>query len=142
MLAPWWQTFRDTVILTLEHSRITMTLFGLVFALLGAGLIAALFMRFQSRPYYIRSGAYSVGIDEQVIQNTLQAYCQERFAGYTVQTEARVRSQKLSISMHLPKSPKENHKSLLNQLEKELKDILANVFGYRKRFVLIISFED
>jgi uncharacterized protein YjeT (DUF2065 family) len=142
MLAPWWLNFRKAIMAVLEQGGVTLSLFGMVFALIGIGLLMLLSSRFQQKSYYIRSGPYSVSVDPNVLQNTLQAYCQERFPGYQVASQAHISNDKLSIAMQLPRIPKESHKHTLNQIEKELREVLVNVFGYRKRFDLIVNFED
>ncbi|TXI40271.1 MAG: hypothetical protein E6Q59_03740 [Nitrosomonas sp.] len=142
IVIPWSQGTREATLLFLEGSKVTLCLFGIAFVVLGSSLLVHQLLGLRPRRYYLRSGSQSTAVENQVINDTLQAYCSERFPGRAVLSNVQIGSKQLSIALTLPPAPKELQKPLLNELEKEIREVLDRIFGYQKTFALTAIFEE
>lgn len=142
IILPWSETTREATVLFLEHSKLTLCLLGIAFIVIGSSLLVHQFLSLRKRPYYLRSGSKSTAVDKCVLDQTLQAYCNERFPGRSVLSQVHVADKQLSIKLALPSAPKEIQKPLLDELEKEIREVLERIFGYRKAFQLTATFDE
>lgn len=140
LILPWFQGFKEMIVAVIEDSQITLSLFGAAFLVLGISLLAHQLLSLRRRPYFIKSGPLSISIDPQILEKTLQTFCQERFPTQTVLVQSRINNRQITIGLCLPKMAIERQKPLLQQLESELTDLLAKLFGYRKSFELVATF--
>ncbi len=143
ILVPWSSSVRDLIAHVLLEGRITLFIFGVIFVAVGCWLVGYLLKASRRRRYYIKAGSVSVSIDEKVIDKYLQVYLKERMPGVHVRSRAELRDDhRLHIGLRLPPVPSDKQRSLVEEIEGEVRDLLARVCGYHKPFHLTATFED
>lgn len=79
IILPWFPRLKTAAVEFIVEHTLILSLFGLGFALIGLSIV--IYALLSSRRHYteIRTGAYAVTLDENVIRHYLESYWEERF---------------------------------------------------------------
>ncbi len=141
VLLPWSHKVSYTVETFLREGGATLFILGIAFLAFGATLIGYLLKASRQSRYYIKTGDYSVCVDERVLDEYLKTYWTERYPDFTIDSKIEIRDDKrLHIGLKLPAIDAPKQRPFVESLEYELKDLLVNVCGYRKPFHITATF--
>lgn len=141
-ITPASETMRLLVIDLLYDHSTALCLFGLACFVVGAALLFHLTVSSRRRHYRIRSGPYEISVDKDLVTSYLQDYFRQRYPQAEIPCNIMIKSDQLRIAADLPKTPRNEQKSLLKTIEKELQELFASRLGYSRPFRLFISFAE
>lgn len=141
MLFPLISGIKAQVISFLVENSLPLFLFGLGSTLIGAALAIHIILTSRRRYVTIRSGKKTISISEAVMQDYLSSYWKEIVPDREVPFRIQLKSHKIRILVDLPYFPKEEQKSLLEKIERDLNDLFRGIFGYQEALELEVSFQ-
>lgn len=89
----------------------------------------------------MRSGKRPIIIDEEILQQYLDAYWKRRFPNKEVPHQLRLKRETIRIIADLPKTPKDQQKELLNDVQDELQDLFFKMLGYSHELLFALRFQ-
>ncbi len=139
-LIPWSTRLQELVVQFVRDHYVAVSLAGLGFLALGV-VLSMHWRRGTKRHYhYIRSGARSVAIDEQLVDSYLKSYWQDCFPELDIESQASLLNHQLQILVHFPPVSKAEQKQILTRVQNELEELLTQSIGYHEPFRLRATF--
>lgn len=124
----------------LQNSWISY-LSSILFIAMGVVILINIKLSLKKQYYKIRTGGLLTCLDEHVFEQYLDTYWKELFPKNQVISRATIRKNKLHIEADLPHVPLSEQKPLLQQIEKDLNEILMKYLGYHQEYLISISFQ-
>lgn len=138
-----WSTYLQSVITQfILHNTLIISLFGLGFVLSGLSLIIHTLLKTRYRYMQIRTGHFSVALDEKIIYQYIDLYWQKIFPYTQVSFELTLKKNELEIVAELPSLPLIEQKNLLEQIKLDFSDMFGRILGYPHDVHLIASFKE
>ncbi len=139
-LVLWSPKVRTDLVQFILEDSLIIFLFGFCFFLIGATILLQVFFHMQKRHYSIRSKNNSIYISEEIFQEYLNSYWKQLFPKNEIPNEIALKKNKVHISAELPFMPIHQQKAILQRIENDLSELFNRLIGYRKEYVLSISF--
>lgn len=117
------------------------TLVGILFIAIGIGLLVRIRINSKKQYYEIKAGNHITCLDEKIFEKYLDTYWKELFPKNQVLSSVALRKNQLYITADLPYIPLEEQKTLLQQIENDLNDILIKYLGYHQEYLISINFQ-
>lgn len=141
IILPWSSHLQAATIRFLTENTLILSLFGLGFALIGLSLVIYTFLNTKHRYAYIKTGSHAVIIDENLIEQYLEAYWKERFPHQHIPFYLTIRKKSLQIVAHLPALPEAEQHLLLEGINHDFSSLFGDLLGYPHDVHLIASFD-
>lgn len=141
ILLPFSPTIRSDFIEFVLQNSIAISLFGFGFLLIGAVMLANLYLNTRHHYYNIRVGNRLVEVDEAIIHHYLNTYWNQLFPQQETPTRLRFKKNTIKIIADLPYSPESDRKELIERIQHDIQDIFKRILGYSHEFMLSISFQ-
>lgn len=138
----WSPEARTNFVQFILEDSLTIFLFGLSFFVMGLAMIIHTIINTKKRHYFIKSKNNSLYISEDVFQDYLNTYWMEQFPKHSIPNQIILKKNKAYITAELPFVPFNQQKALIQRIESDLSDIFSRLIGYRKEYVLSISFKN
>lgn len=142
LVLPWSTRMKDEIVRFIWEDTLILPLFGLGLISIGLSIIIYTFISSRHRYLHIKTGSRSVVVDENVIQNYLEAYWQEQFPNSHIPSHFKVKKDSIQIVADLPYLPQPEQKDFLERVSHDFKDIFGRLLGYHQEIQLIASFQD
>jgi len=142
IMIPWLPPIRTHIILFFLENTLALSLFGMVFLIIGVAIVANILISARHRYYRIRSGSHAVVVDEAVIQQYLDKYWSELFPDCEVPNKVMLKNNRIHVFANFPYLPLSEQKSVLKRIEEDLTDAFDRMLGYQKEFYLSASFRE
>jgi hypothetical protein len=114
---------------------------GFLFITIGIAILANIKLNIKKNYYHIKAGSHLTELDEKIFEQYLDTYWKELFPKLEVPSRAEIKKNKLYISAELPSIPLNEQKTLLQQIEKDLNEILIKYLGYHQEYIISINFK-
>lgn len=141
MLLPLFSGIKAQFIAFLVENSLPLFLFGLGSTLIGAALAIHIILNSRRRYVTIRSGKKTISVSEAVMQDYLSSYWKEVVPNRDVPFRVQLKNHKIRILADLPYFPKDEQKSLLEKIERDLNDLFRGILGYQDELEMEISFQ-
>lgn len=138
---PWSPPVRTFVVDWILQGSTDLMLFGIAFAVIGLYLIVYSLMHSRVRYHRIRSDDPTIMISEPLVQDYLGSYWQSLFPQSDIPFRLQMNKKKIAIQADLPFIPLDDQKEILKKIESELTELFRQIFGYRNRLDIAISFK-
>lgn len=116
-------------------------LFGFLFITVGVAILINIKLNVKKQYYKIKAGNKLTLLDEKIFEQYLDTYWKELFPKLEIPSHATIKNNKLYITANLPSVPLAEQKTLLQQVESDLNEILIKYLGYHQEYILSISFQ-
>ena len=140
ILIAWAPEFSNLIIQFLEEETLLLAWSGGTLIAIGIFLAVSLYMMNRRRYYHIRMGDLAAKVDEAVVDKYVSTYWKELFPGQEVACEVVVRKNRIEIIADLPHVPVDQQHDMAIRIEKDLKELFAQVLEYRNPFLFNVSF--
>lgn len=140
MMVPWSSTIRDQAVALIQQHSITIFLFGFSFAAIGIAVAFNILLNSKKSYYQFKVAEDLVSVDETIIQEYLQGYWKELFPENEIPSRLIVKHNKIHVIAEFPYMEIEEQRRLLEKIQRELREIFANLLDYRQQFQLSVSF--
>jgi hypothetical protein len=104
--------------------------FGLGFVGIGVSLILYTIFNAKRHQAYIKMGANSVSIGQELIERYLESYWQKSFPHHSIPFYLTIRKHSLQIVADLPPLPESEQPLFLEKIKSDLSDLFVRVLGY------------
>ncbi|CUI17204.1 conserved putative membrane protein [Candidatus Protochlamydia naegleriophila] len=138
---PWSSHLQAATIRFLTENALILSLFGLGFALVGLSIVIYTFLSTRHHYAHVRIGSRAVTIDENLIEQYLEAYWKERFPQHHIPFYLTIRNQSLQIVANFPHLPEPEQQLLLEGINQDFKGLFGDLLGYPHDVHLIASFD-
>lgn len=142
IILPWSPYLQTVTTQFILENTLILSLFGLGFALIGLSIVIYTILRTRHRYVQIRTGQLGVILDENVIQQYLEAYWQEHFPKSHVSFKLSFKKHSLQIVADLPALSHSEQKAFLEKVKDDFNDLFGRVLGYPYDVQLIASFQE
>ncbi len=142
LLIPILNGFRRALIKLLTASPYWIGVVGAIVFLVGVLLLVSHLTMNRRRYYQLRMGDRPVTVDNAVVEVYLQQYWENMFTGQEVSSQVTIHKDRIEVSADLPAVPFSEQKALLERIEQELVELFEKVLGYRREFLLSVSFQE
>lgn len=141
IILPWSPRLREAFIQFILENTLILSLFGLGFALIGLSIV--IYALLSSRRHYteIRTGSYSVALDENVIRQYLESYWEERFPNSHVSFNLLFKNDSIQIIADLPHLAEDEQKKFLEGVRNDFSELFGGMIGYPNEVHLIANFQ-
>jgi len=82
-----------------------------------------------------------VAVEESVLQEYVNNYWGDAFPTYDIPNRLTVKKNKVHIYADLPYVPKAQQKTLMENIQHDISELLSRIFGYRQDLTLSITFQ-
>lgn len=141
IMLPWSPSARADLIDLILQDSMVLAFFGLGFILIGLSIVIHIALNARHHYYHIKTGPYSIQVDESIIQDYLDSYWRQLFPYAEVPNRFMIKRNKIHITADLPYVPPSEQKILLKQSSDELAQLLESFLGYRQPLTLSASFQ-
>lgn len=141
LMLPWSPSAQADLIELIQKDSMNLAFFGFGFILIGLSIVINIALSARHHYYQVKSGPYSVQVDEAIIQDYLDSYWRQLFPRSEVPNRFMIKRNKIHITADLPYVPPSEQKALLKQSSDELAQLLESFLGYRKPVSLSASFQ-
>jgi len=115
--------------------------FGFLFIIIGVAILINIKLNVKKQYYKIKAGNRLTLLDEKIFEQYLDTYWKELFPKIEIPSRATIKNNKLYITADLPAVPLSEQKTLLQQVESDLNEILIKYLGYHQEYIINISFQ-
>lgn len=140
LLLPWSFYLKDEIVRFVWEDNIFLPLFGLALILIGLSLLVYTIWNSKHRYLQIKTGPHSITLDENIIQNYLEAYWQELFPKHPVTSRFKIKKNSIQIVADLPSFPLSEQQKLIEKIGYDFSDIFGRLLGYGHEIDLIVNF--
>lgn len=141
IILPWSSHLLGSTIRFLTENTLILSLFGLGFALIGLSMVIYTFLNTRHRYAHIKTGSHATLIDENLIEQYLEAYWKERFPHQSIPFYLTIRKKSLQIVAHLPAVPEDEQHLLLESINHDFSSLFGDLLGYPNDVHFIASFD-
>jgi len=113
---------------------------SILFIAMGAAILINIKLNLKKQSYKIRTGGLLACLDERIFEQYVDTYWKDLFPKNQVTSHVTIRKNKLHIEADLPYVPLSEQKPLLEQIEKDLNEILIKYLGYTQEYLISINF--
>lgn len=101
------------------------------------------FTLFRSKRYYKVSSIkeFPITVDKTLLDKYIATFWQKTFPNDKIDYQLEIKNKKLIIFAEFPFVPEVSRANLMNQIHKDLEDILSKILGYSGKFELSIKFK-
>lgn len=138
---PWSSHLQTATLRFLTENTLILSLFGLGFALVGLSIVIYTFLSTRHRYAHIKMGRQAITIDENLIEQYLEAYWKEKLPHYQIPFYLIIHKQSLQIVASFPSFSEVEQQLLLEGINQDFKGLFENLLGYPHDVHLIASFE-
>lgn len=140
IILPWSPHLKQAIAQFILENTLVLSLFGLGFALIGLSIVIYALLSSRRRYTQIRTGAFSLVLDQNVIQNYLEAYWLENFPESHVSFNLAIKKNSIQIVADLPYVPEADQKIFLEKVRNDFSELFGRIIGYPNEVHLIASF--
>lgn len=142
LILPWSSYFQEATTQFFLKNTLIFSLFGLGFVLMGLSLI--IYTSLQTRHHFIeiRTGDFSVNLDENVIKQYLETYWQEQFPKSHIPFDLTFKKKFIQIVANLPPLQPSDQDQFLEKVKRDLNEMFSQFIGYPNEVHLIASFQE
>ena len=126
IILPWSPFLQKVTSRFIEENTLMLSLFGLGFSLIGISVVVYTLLNTRRCYTHIRTGAQAVILDENVIQQYLEAYWLEQFPNTHVAYELSIRKNSIQIVADLPALPLSEQKQFLEKVKHDFSESFWN----------------
>jgi hypothetical protein len=141
IIMPWSPTIRSNLIKFILENSMAISLFGFGFFVIGFTLLINLYMNSKRHYYYVRVGHKSISIDQEVVQQYLDAYWKQLYPHNDIPTRLLMKKNRIKVTAELPHMPLGEQKLFVEKIQDDLQDIFSRTLGYPHDFMLALSFQ-
>jgi hypothetical protein len=138
---PWVTLLRDKIVQFILEGNLIFTLFGLGFFLIGLSILLYSLLSSKKQYVYLRTGNRSITLDEDLIQDYLETYWQERFPKHTIPSSFQIKKRAIHIKADFPFLPVLEQRAFLERIQHDFNDLFGRVLGYPHEIYLTASFQ-
>ena len=140
LILSWSPLFQERIFHFISENRLIFSLFGLGFALVGLSIIIYSSLQTGHRYVQIRTGDFSVNLDENVVKQYLETYWKDHFPQTQIPFSLTFKKHSLQIAAHFPSLPLEEQQKFLERVKKDFNDLFGRLLGYPYDVQLSASF--
>lgn len=141
VLLPWSPLVRSDIITFILEDSLTIFLLGFSFVLVGVCIVFNIMISARKTYYHVKSGANSILVDENILQDYLNTYLKELFPKSDAPARLILKKNRIHIIADLPYIPKGQQEVILERMKKDLAGVFRNFVGYHHHFTLAASFQ-
>lgn len=142
IILPWSPHLQGATTQFILENTLILSLFGLGFTLIGLSIVIYTILRTRHRYVEIRTGKFSVILDENVIHQYLETYWQEKFPTLHIPFHLNLKKHSLQIIADLPFMPLAEQKAFLEHIKQDFSDLFGRLLGYPYDVHFIANFEE
>jgi hypothetical protein len=140
VILPWSVAIRTELVDFLLSNTFMLTLLGLLFLFVGAGVIFQMLHGMKRRYITLKELQPHTIISEEVIRDYLKIYFDDLFPKTPVPCRIALKRKKAKVLADLPYVAEKDQEALTRKIEKDLSDIFRELIGWRHDLFLAISF--
>ncbi len=140
MILPWSLYLQRVTTQFILDNTLIPSLFGLGFVLIGLSIVIYTFLRARIRYIHIKTGDFSVKVDEKVIYTLLESYWRGHFPSAQIPFTVTLKKYSIQIVADLPFLSLPDQKKFLEEAKQDLGKLFGQVLGYPYEVHLITSF--
>ncbi len=141
IILPWSPFLQTVTIQLIIENTLMLSLFGLGFVLIGISIVIYALLNSRHRYIHIRTGGQAITLDENIIQQYVEAYWQGHFPNIHVPFHLTFKRHSIQIVADLPALPLSEQKIFLVRLKHDFSDLFGRILGYPYDVHLIASFQ-
>lgn len=141
VIVPWSGAIQSSLIQFILEDALAISLFGFAFLVIGLYLLASIILNARKRTYRLKSDGGLIDIEESVIQDYVNAYCQKLFPDHEIPCRLQIKDNKIHLSIDFPNIPEAEQINLLKKVKSDFKSTFARILGYREQFFLNATFQ-
>ena len=141
ILLPWSEFLQNATIHFIMEKSLILSLFGWGFVLIGLSVIINAYISSKRRLAYIKSGGHAVALNENLIEQYLEAYWKEHFPHLQIPFFLTIKKRSLLIEVDLPYMALKDQNLFLEKVQNDFNEIFAGLLGYPHEVDLIASFK-
>ena len=141
ILIPWSENVQGILVNFILNDAIAISLFGFAFIVIGLTIVIDILLNTRRSYYTVKSGSFSVSVDETVLQQYVTQYWKKSFPSQDIPSRLTLKNNQIHISVDLPYEARENQRPLLEQINSDLQREFAEYLGYEKQILLSASFQ-
>lgn len=138
---PWSPLLQQATVRFITENTLILSLFGLGFALTGLSIVIYTILNTRRRYAYLKTGKYTVALDEILLEKYLETYWKEKFPHHSILYTLTIHKHSLQIEANLPFLPESEQRLLLEKMNQDFTDLFGRVLGYPYDVHVIASFE-
>lgn len=141
MSMPWLPEVHTAILRFLIENTLLISLIGLLMVVIGVAALSYIIINTSKRTFYVKKGAYSIGVDRKVLDGYLTQYLSELSPNEELPHQLIIRRRRILISTDLPYRPNQEQEPLAEKIYDDLVQLLEEKFGCKKDLYLSISFQ-
>jgi hypothetical protein len=141
IMLPWSPALQQAATQLIVENTVMLSLFGLGFTLIGLSLIIYALLSTRRRYTTIRTGAFAVTLDKNIVHDYLEAYWEEHFPEAHVPFDLTLKKRSIQIRADLPAMPYDEQKIFLEKVKRDFSDLFGRLLGYPYDVHLTASFQ-
>jgi len=140
IILSWSHNLQNAMIQFISENRWIFSLFGCGCVVTGISIVIYTFLKTKHRYVQIRTGNFSVALDENIIHQYLEPYWHKHFPLAKIPYTLNLRKHSLEIIADFPPLPLIEQKAFLEQIKQDFSDLFGRVLGYPGDVHLIANF--
>ncbi|MCE2982426.1 MAG: hypothetical protein LW832_02555 [Parachlamydia sp.] len=135
----WSPSLQEAAIVFLTDSyRVVIVGVGLIFL----GLLCLLYawLAAKRRYAFIKTGPFSVAVDEELLHQSLESYWKEHFP-YLIPFTLHIKKKAISIIAHFPTLPEEEQQIILKKVSDDFEKLFARTLGIPHEIQFFANFQ-
>jgi len=141
LILPWSSSLQNSLTNLIVNHTLILSLFGLGGIFIGVSLVIYAIFNTGRRYAYVRTGGNSIILDENLINQYLQAYWKKKFPSHPILFYLSIRKKSIQIVADLPFIPETEQDHFLEKVQEDFSDLFGNLLGYPNEIHFIAHFQ-